>query len=290
MTNTTETYWAVDGVSLQTLAQNITTLGDDRLSVPPVRGSNLVVPHRRGSLFMPKEADERSISLGMWVQGCAPDGTIPASMRRQFDKNWRALQRLLFTPHREFVLSKRFWVDEDDLAGMDFSGLPSDGNGYRLLTASTNASYGGGMAPSMTGVGRASFAVDLVLTDPYFYSDEIAVSLGLSNQSFSVPGDARTTKINVDLAGDLDHPQVFNLLSSGYLYLEFNSTVAAASTVTLDVDNFRAQDGSGNKVAGYITHGGSNHWLYMDPGTVTLQAQANAGSGGVTVRYQPAWF
>lgn len=290
MTNSTETYWDVDGVSLQTLAQNIVTLGGDRMGVPPVRGSNLNVPHKPGSVWMPKELDERTISLGMWVQGCNPDGSIPPSTRRVFEKNWRALQRLLFTPRRQFTLTKRFWVDEDELSGLDFSGLPADGYGNRLVTASAKASYGGGLTPTMNGQRSAAFTVDLVLTDPYFYSAPITQSFGSGNHVFDVVGDDRTYKIVAKLNGDFTGATLTNTTEQVWVeYNAFSTPVASGTYITLDVDAFRAALASGAKAPGQVTHDGDPHWLFLEPGQANLLLSISGG-GSVDVTYQPAWF
>lgn len=69
MVNSTEEFWDVDGVSLQTLVQNLTTWGGDREAPPPVRGSNVMIPGAPGESFVPKYPGARTITLDGWLLG-----------------------------------------------------------------------------------------------------------------------------------------------------------------------------------------------------------------------------
>src|SRR3982751_4903714 len=74
---TTETL-TVNGVVLNTLANNIETLAG-RLRVPSYRTENLIVPSKHGELWVPnKKFQTNTIPLPMWVLGCNDDGEIPS--------------------------------------------------------------------------------------------------------------------------------------------------------------------------------------------------------------------
>ena len=69
MPNSTVEYWDVDGVSLQTLTQNLKSWGGSREGVPPLRGEDQKIPFMRGSRFVRKVPDSRTITLTGWLLG-----------------------------------------------------------------------------------------------------------------------------------------------------------------------------------------------------------------------------
>lgn len=297
MTNTTETYWEVDGVSLQTYAFNIESLGGDREAPPSVRGDDIVIPYAPGSRWQPKVPDTRTISLGMWVVGAEEDGSIPTSesQRRQFERNWRMLRRLLWTPRRQFVLTKRFWVLEDDLveAGVDPSALPQSGE-WRLYTASAKGTFAGGLNPDMNGQTRARFTVDIRLNDVYFFGPEVSVDFAMDDteQEVVVLGDDRTYAIEVDFEGPLTSPRIANDQLAD-LWVQYGTVVDDGENATVRVRPFSATHyptGEPFKSSGYVQHSGDRFWLFLDPGTATLTLSAQDGTGVATLRYQPAWM
>lgn len=310
MTDTTQTYWDVDGTSLQTYAFNITTLGGDREAPPPVRGRNVQVPYMPGSLWTPKVEDERVITLGMWVVGANEDGSIPTTEdgRRTYDRNWRMLRNLLYRPRRQFTLTKRFWVETADLtaAGVDVGALTTIGD-WTLYTASAKASYAGGLTPTRTGATRAIFTVDLLLSDPLFYSEELEIEFSTSavepdpgpTQTVTILGDARTHQIEVDFEGPLTSPQIQNNSATGEegqaidLWVRYGNAIADGESATVRVKPFSATHypaGTPFKSSGYVQHDGDRFWLWLEPGSTTLALTAQEGTGTAVLRYQPGWY
>jgi hypothetical protein len=76
MANSTTEYWDVNGVSLQTYAQNIESWGGSREGVPPLRGEDQVIPYARGSRRVRKVPDSRMLSLQGWVLGMEEYETV----------------------------------------------------------------------------------------------------------------------------------------------------------------------------------------------------------------------
>lgn len=98
----------VDGVRLDTLANNIETL-DGRYRMPGVRNEDIVVPGVDGVIpSWNLSWDSNDFSLSMWVNGTDPDGAIPwgSDARNEFEKNWAALTRLFGVRHRPIVLRR----------------------------------------------------------------------------------------------------------------------------------------------------------------------------------------
>lgn len=163
MTNSTEYFWSIDGVSLQTYAFNISTWGGDAQSPPPLRGSDTTVPYVVGDQYHRKVPGARTVSFGMWVIGANEDGSLPVggSSRRLFEENWRALRKLMWNPNRQVKLTKRF----------------RDWETGELVEATALAEFAGGLTPTMNGSQRAVFTVQFKLADPFFYGEEHTISI-----------------------------------------------------------------------------------------------------------------
>ncbi len=275
MTNSTETYWDVDGQSLQTFAFNIQTLGGDRLAPPPYRGQDLAIPSTPGRRWMPKVVDSRVITLGMWVIGADEAGNVPAdtTARRQFDENWRKLRNLLWTYDREVTLTKRFWVD----------GV--------LVTAAAKAQFAGGLLPSMGGPARAAFTVDLRLADPYFYGTEIVLPL-TSTQTVDVAGDDVTRAIEFEINGARTNVIVRN--DTMDLQFQHSSVLPSGDTIDINVLNYTAVTDpaatpSFDSVS-EIIHEGSPSWFLLKPGDNLVEVSSSFGIGTVVMKYKPVWL
>lgn len=303
MTNTTQSYWDVDGISLQTYARNIATLGGDRLTPPPLRGDDETVPYRPGEVFLPKVVGSRIISLGMWISGANPNGTIPTAPgpNQKFMDNWRALRKLLWTPRRQFTLTKRFWVPRAELmaAGVDADALPRNGT-YRLLSASAKGQFAGGLSPKMDGPGHAAFTVDIKLTNPYFYSAPIEIPFSVLSgpsdpgpvQTVTVLGEDRTYAIGLEFTGPLTGPTI---TTDAGVWVRYNTGILTGIRTKLDIWDFQAvhnytSEEDSYKSAGYVQHDGDPFWLYLEPGETQLALTASGGTGTAKLTYQPGWL
>lgn len=295
MTTTTDEYWAVDGVSLQTYAYNIQTLGGDRMAPPAPRGSNIDVPYRPGSIWTPRVPGDRTISLGMWVTGANPDGTMPSqdSVRRNFDRNWKTLTRLFAGYRKQFTLTKRFWIPTADLtaAGATAQALKVDGS-WSLIEASAQASWSSGLSPAMNGPARAAFTVDILLSDPFFYSDEISVTFAAGASVVTTYlGDDRTNHVNVEFRGPSTTPRLRHTAQGQWV--QYSAALVSGAVVNVDVDNFsatRTQSGATTPVSGSIEHTGDRFWYYVEPGRSTAGYSVASGTGTAILKYRPAWF
>lgn len=275
MTNTTAEYWDVDGVSLQTFAFNIETIGGDRLAPPPLRGDDITIPGAPGDIWMPKMVASRTITLGMWVIGAEEDGSMPTgTAKAQFDENFRKLRQLLWTPNRQITLTKRFYV-----------------NGV-LKTASAKAQFVSGLAPTMQGRTRGVFSVDLRLADPYFYGPEVNLPLANGSQTVTIDGDDITRAIKIHVDGPRVNVKVRN--NTLDVDVEHISNLSLDDDLDIDVKAYTATTDPAAVPAfnstGSIRHTGSPHWLLLQPGANTVVVSSTSGTGLVTLTYQEAWL
>lgn len=270
-------YWAVDGKSLQTYAFNIASWGASRQAPPLFRGENIMVPHRPGTVHIPKTVDSRTLTLGMWVLGAEKDGSKPVSLsrRRKFETNWRELRRLLWTPNRQMEVQKTFY---DDVSA-------------NLVSASALGQFAGGLSPEMTGSQRAVFTVDILLADPYFYSLYSEDYTFGTTQVLPQKGDATTLKTIIRFYGPCSNPRLTNGTTG--VWVQWAGTLANDTQyVELDVENFTAQRNTlpatpSVNVIGNVTHFGQYYWMPLGPAPQILSL---TGGGTVNVKYRPAWL
>jgi hypothetical protein len=260
--NTTQTFWDVDGVSLQTYAYNIQTWGGDAQAPPPLRGDDVLVPHQVGRTWTPRVPDSRTITFGMWVVGANKDGSIPESgiSRQLFERNWAMLRKLLWTPRRQVKLTKRFRVPGSS----------------KVHTASAMAQFSGGLNPAMTGRTRAQFTVDLLLSDPYFYGDELEIEIDPQEpvQEFEVLGDDRTTAVSTEVTGLTKRLRVTNSTDEqNPVWFEYSRALDRGQKALIDSQMFTAThdtEGASTPSSGNVYHEGSDHWMELEPGLVKL--------------------
>lgn len=111
MVQTTVEKFSVDGVNLNTLAKNISSL-TGRLRAPAFRTGNVVLPGSHGEAWIPnKKFQANTLTLPMWVVGCNDDGEIPtgSTKRREFFKRVNELVALFKSPELLDVQ----WVQAD---------------------------------------------------------------------------------------------------------------------------------------------------------------------------------
>lgn len=271
---TTDCFWSINDIPLQTMAYNIVSLGGQRMGVPPLRGADILVPYRPGQVHLPRIPDSRTITLGMWVLGADGYGNPPppgTSLRHQFNSNWRKLRNLMWNPDSELTLTKRF---EDD-------------NGV-IVECSAKGQFAGGLEPTMNGPYRGAFTVDIHLADPFFYGTEVSVSF---------PGGPTVTK-SVDVIGDYTTFAI-NLhmpnTSSRFTNNTHGVWCGVSSPAEVNVLNYTVSMpiilgsppvdpvlGRASRI-GALTHGGANQWFLLTPGTNSITV-TNAYAAYLTYR------
>jgi hypothetical protein len=280
MSNSSDEYWELNGTSLNQYCWAIKTLGGSRLAVPKLRGDNTLFPFRDGRAFRSKNADSRVITLAMWVAGIDPATNQPHTSRQkvQFNDNWKALQRLFWSPDEQLVLTRRWWEN---------STTPV------LRTATALCELAGTMDPTMTGRTRADFAVDLLLSDPYFYGPEISSNLATTGTTTVVnPGDISVwSTINITLNGELVSPVITNQSIEPNVWMQVNTAVIA-DPVTVDVGNFTVINSfDDSNLTGTVKHSGFRAWMKLEPGNNVLKLTSTGNStGNAVLKFKPAYL
>lgn len=280
MATTTDTFWDINGVPIQTYAYNVSTWGGDLQAPPPLRGDDLTIPYRPGRVFQARRPDGRSLTFSMWVQGSDEDGRVPTTktMRAEFEKNFSMLRNLFWNQGKQVIITKR-WRDYTT-------------GGMR--SASARAVYAGGIDPSMHGSLHASFTVEMYLSDPFFYGGEVTVpfsALASSPVATNVLGDYETTDILIDFEGPRNNMRLTNVDAG--VYVNVNQNISFGQVIRLDVNNFRAVKnpvGPTTNVIGSVTQFGHPFWFVLRPGIQNLTLSSSTGTGGGTLKYRPRWL
>lgn len=277
MTNTSETYWDVDGVSLQTYCQNVESLSP-MWGAPTHRGSDVPVAYARGQRHRDKYADSRHVVLGMWVTDWGPDGG-PTSIgpERQFTKNMQDLRSLVWRENAQQVALTKRWKD------------PATGT---VVAATAMAELSGDLAATQVGPYSARLVADMLLSDPIFYGPAETVTLAVGTPvTVTNAGDARTTKILLAFDGILSNPTVTNSTLDPDLLVKVGSAIAAGDTITLDVEEFTAvRESDDANMVGTVTRSGGRQWMALASGANTLTLTASSGTGTATLTYSPAYL
>jgi hypothetical protein len=280
MSNSSEEYWEINGVSLNQYCWAIKTIGGSRLAVPKLRGDNTLYPFRDGRAFRSKRADSRVITLAMFVAGIDPDtdNPRPSNQDVQFNDNWRALQQLFWSPNEQLVLTRRWWENADTPV---------------LREATALCELAGTMDPTMTGRTRADFGVDLLLSDPYFYGPELTVELEPGVPVVvNNPGDISVTStIKIELNGELVSPVITNQTAQPNVWMRVNTAVIA-DPVNIDVGDFTVTNTFDNSnLVGSVTHSGDRAWMKLLSGNNTLKLTSTGNSSGSAIMtYNPAYL
>ena len=280
MSNTTEEYWDINGVSLNQYCWNITTFGGSRFSVPPMRGDNQKMPNRHGRAYRPKKMDSRVITLQMWAIGISPDDEYVTDQQLQFNDNWQALRTLLYSLDEQLTLTRRW--------RLTINGIPT------VVEASAKCELASTMDLNMTGRTRGLFSVDLLLADPLFYGDEITVDLevGETQEVFN-PGDVPSYEgMSVRLDGELWTPKLRNITKDPEVWMRVNTLVPPSTYVDLGVSEFDAYKSFDNSViTGAVQHQGSKPWFVLWPGSNILTFESGGvASGSATLKFRPAYI
>lgn len=288
MSNSTDEFWDINGVSLNQFGWNIKTFGGSRLGLPPLRGDDQEFAYAYGKNHHDKYADSRTVSLDMWVVGTNPDGTFTGDQALAFNDAWQTIRKLVWKPKGGQVTLTRRWRLTNPLTGL-----------AEIYTGEAKAQITGNMEPTMTGRTRADFVMDLLLADPYFYMPEVEVEIPYNTPTVVFnPGDeiAGEKYFQVDFnaptfGAALTNPKLTNSTSDPDVWFRFSRKIPdvpnniLAPTITFDVEDFQIEPAY--LPISLVTHSGTQKWFGLLPGNNTVTLTSDAGTGSATIRYRP---
>ena len=286
MTNTTAEFWGwtPPGGAEISLAQpwlTVATFGGSRMGIPTLRGNDYEVPFRSGLQHRPKFANSRTLTLAMSVSGTDPATGLPAADDQvlQWNNNFQEIRQAFWTRDPlgsvQGMLTRRWNLTQNGTTG--------------VVVASAMAEIGSDMAPAMTGRTRADFAVDLVLSDPYFYGTQRSVVIGagapvtVMTLGEGIVGEGYPSSVSsftCQLSGPLSFPVLTNssatsAASSAGVIFAYQDVVALGETVTIDFLNFTVASSTGASKVNKVAHAGSKMWFCLVPSPIPGQPGNN---------------
>lgn len=278
---TTQETLVVNGVVLNTLAKNVSSL-TGRLKVPSRRGENITVPGRHGTLRTTRKFyDQGDIVLPMWVRGCDDDGLVTSS-REEFYSNVDQLAKL-FNPGDGLLevvhtlpdgSARRAWAECTE--AIDFS-VSSGSHGFPL----------------------GKFSVALKMPSP-FWEETTVTSIDLPVGLVGSVNQLDGTTAPIDdavftITGPATNPRVEalynNVTMENPTWFQYSGTVPATKTLTVDIGQWSLVGSSGyTPDYSFLSHKGGANWLTIVPGPQEeppqLKVTASSTSGATKINLQ----
>lgn len=261
MSNNTNVYWEVNGLSLHTEAWSVRTHGGRRTVPTARRGDDVVVPFRHGRIRTNKFRDSQIISVSMWLVAMNENGTRDATMtmEQKREQNWRKILNAVDVDGT-YDLTKRWW------------------EGGVVKAATATAEFSDGLIPTVEGAHRYTFTIEWELSDPFFYS---AVAAQPIDGSVDVLGEVETDHVLLTLTNGTNPRVTF----PGGNWVQYNGS-PGATPVTIDLSTGLAMRG-GLYVNGLISRNTAfGAWPTLRPGT---QAVTLTGGGTGTLAHDAAY-
>lgn len=258
MSERIEGFW-VDGQPLDNLAHNLRLLYD---GAPGRRGANRKVARRPGTVHRSKPFDQRVQTFTMQVFGRDEYGRGDG-----IDRNVDRLKQLWYA-NGQIELTRRVLLPD---------GRHSTRTGFGEAVDDLVIERARG------GVPYATFAVDVLMADPFWYEPD-NVSEGQTGK-FAVynPGTVRHHNAIVRLHGPSSAPTLTNATTGSQVV--YAGTLGAGEWVELDSDRFTAVDQTGANVIGDVTRDGV-WFVELAPGRNVL----DVSDGTIDLTWRPAFL
>lgn len=246
-----------------------------RETVPSIRGSNISVPYLPGEVWRPKIAGPKTLSLGIHITDVSyVDGvqyTTEAGRRGSFNRNLRIIKGAFFTPGALLNFGRQVLLEPEGTA----------------IPQIMSAELVGSMQPSMIGPYACRLVVDLLMSDPYWYSYEpITASFAIgAGDTLNNPGDDLARKFQIEIeavGGDLVNPLITNATND--LALTYVGTIADGDILQINTADMTAVIGTTSVVMN-LAWSGSPSWFLLNRLDNTVDASADSGDGTVSFSY-----
>lgn len=271
--------FTINGTSLDTYAFMLSDLSKV-LAGPGPRGSNQVVPGRHGTIRTPrKRFDEVEYALPLWINGCLPDGSIPAGSTERAELFARRdeLLRLLYADPLICAYTR------PDGTTVQAHCEVSDVLDFTTVAAQPYAQ------------------VSVALRNPSaFWFDADPVSQTVTGVSGTVAdltafadATAPITDLTITYSGPINNP---TLLHGPSRFLTWNGVVASGKQLVINTGNWTVSPGTGTAWSPDlrdVSFGPGPSWLELDPTLSSFQITLNhtaAGSASVTLTARRAYL
>ena len=253
--------WTFNGVSLSLRGKWDVEAVIEGIGIPKFRGNDLRVPFQHGNRWIKKRFDSRKIVFSMWIKGMD---------RADLDQNIDAFLTAIGTPGLH-TLVRTLRSGETRLAQAELCS--------EIHFVRKNPGY-------------AKFALELELSDPFFYAlgkttDVRTISSSPFVWLHANMGSAPTTAMVITMEGPLSNPILRN--RNNGIWIQYVGTIASGQSVVLDTKHFTCLQGEGNMIS-IVKHGGDAYWMILDAGSNSMELETDVIGGKITLSYYPAYF
>lgn len=258
--------------SLQMQHWNIGAWGGSRFALPTLRGQDIEQPYRSGLQWRSKYPNSRTVTLNMWTAGINAATGLPdtADQRLAFNNNLATLRRLFWQRNAlgsiQARLVRRWWLTQQGV--------------NQIVTGIAMAEIAGTMEPTVMGRTSASFSVDLLLSDPYFYGvgrEQAITSAG----TIYAPGEGVVGEGYPSVASSftiqLSAGPVTVTNETAGVSFTYNAPIANPP-LTLDILSNTATDAAGNNLIAGVSHTGARMWMALENGSNVISVSAGTAT------------
>lgn len=256
--------WSYKGTLLDSLG--IVTLVADSLKMPERRGSNMLVPFRSGRVFVAKEFEQRSMTLGLEVHG---------DTRAELEAAVDAV-KTLFGSRSLGTLQQTL---ED------------------LTIRSAEAELIGDLGVTPVSPHSVKMVLNFVLPDPFFKGSTVvtgSVTVDASPKALAIsnPGTVQARDITIVLTGPLENTEITN--TENGVSVKYNGAIASPRVVTISrsaTGEYVATTDLGANVIGNVTHSGAAALFALEHGNNDLSiTDDEATTGEVEISFYPPYL
>jgi hypothetical protein len=257
--------WSFGSVSLDTLG--IVTLVSDSLKLPEKRGGNMLIPFMAGRVWVEKEFEQRSMTLGLEV---AEDSIQALESRIDTVK--------AFFGRRALGLLSQTLED--------------------LSVRQCYAEYTGDLSLTRISPVSVRMALDFTMPEPFFRSSVLTSNTQTINASpktytLNNPGSAEERRAVILLTGPLANVEITNTTNG--VSVKYNAAIAGGHYVLIDVDaetgEYTATTDLGANVIGNVTHEGSAALMVLDAGDNSMSVTDDTHTTGtVAFAFYAPWL
>lgn len=271
MTATTVETLTADGVLLNTLAKNISSL-TGRLIAPPLRTNDIVVPQRNGDVVTPRKwYGPGMLTLPMWVIGCDDNGGIPAASSRRIEFYKRVDELIGVFSSPELILMQHKLPD----------GTVRECRAQRveLLDFTTDAVNPRGLVNVALKVPGSFWQDD---SNKTFTQSNPTVPSTLSLTQFA-GATAPMDDLTITITGPITNPRVEAYRNSAALtqpvWFQYTGSIGSGLTMVVNCATW-ALSGTAGATYANLSHSGDARWISVPPAPAAGTPQIRlTGSG-----------
>ncbi len=253
--------WIYNGLSLSSWGKWDVEEVIEGIGLPKYRGNDIQVPFYDGKRWIKKRFDSRRLILAMWIKG---------KDKRDLDQNIDSFLKVV---------------------GM--SGT------HTLQRVMRNGEIRTAQAELISGInfvvknpGYAKFALELELSDPFFYGSDLITDeyvITDINQTIVIenPGTAPITKVKITLNGPMDSPKITN--AENKIWLQYQRSISSGESIIINTNDYSCLKDGDNYISA-LAHGGDPRWLILESGNNQLEIEAGTTDGSIAFEYYPAYF